>query len=375
MSSGQTFRNTLVILLTLLVAYVLVMSAHVIMVLLIAVIIASALRPVVTTLTRRRIPLGLAIFTVYGSLAVAIILIGIVVIPPLVNQTAQYIENENRLAVRIITAQRWVESLISDVTDNEVSLVDPENIRAGVSDFVKQFRRVMPSMVDDIGATISELILVFVMGAYWLTSHTNAIAFMTQLAPPRYRQTIEDVIEKIESTMGGYVRGIGLISIIVGFLNFVALQFLNVPNALLIGFLIGIATTIPMIGGLLGSVMAVIVTLVSAPYHIVTVILVTFIIQQIESYILSPRIMSGTVGIDPLLVIVYTSIGFVMFGVVGALIAIPIMGTVHIIMLDLILEPYKRSIRQFDTQDGIPVLKESDLDLASLNKKPPTPQN
>ena len=88
-------------------------------------------------------------------------------------------------------------------------------------------------------------------------------------------------------------------------------------------------------------------TLVTAPQYVITVFLVFFIITQIENYVLSPRIMSSSVGLDPLLIIVYTAIGFILYGVVGALLAVPLMGTFHILLKHLVIEPHKENIKSF----------------------------
>jgi predicted PurR-regulated permease PerM len=354
------FCGTVIVLLTLAGAYIIVNSIRVILVLLIAIIIASAVRPFVNHLTRWHVPEGVAIVFVYLTLLAIIVIPSIAVAPPIVNQFAEYIENDSRLAFRIIRAQRLVEDAISDVTNEDVSLVAPEDIREAVSEFVAEVRRVMPSLLEDIGTTIGEAILIFVMGAYWLTSHEKATGFATQLVPGRYREKAIRVIEEIEWTMGGYVRGVVLIATIVGILNFTVLSVLGVPNAVTIAFIAGVTTTVPMVGGLVGSVLVIAITLVAAPEYVLTVAITVFVIQQIENHILSPRIMSTSAGVDPLLVIVYTSVGFVMSGIAGALIAVPVMGTLHILVAHLIIEPYRESMQNFQNDSGgIPLLMQA----------------
>lgn len=360
MTTVQVFRSTVVVLLTLLCGYILIVSGHIMLVLLIAIIIASALRPIVDALTRLHVPEGIAISFVYLGLAIIIVLVFVAVFPPIINQVAQYLENDNRLAFRIIQAQRWVEHLMSDMTSSQVSLVAPEEIRTAVSNFVIQMRNVMPSMLDDIGSTLGEAVLIFVMGAYWLTSHNKTIDYITRLSPPFYRDKAKAVIDEVENTVGGYVRGVFVISSLVGLLNFAVLQLLGVPNAFTLAFLIALATTIPMIGGLIGGILATLITLVTVPQYVLTVFLTFFVIQQIENYFLTPRIMANSVGLDPLLVIIYTSVGFVILGVVGALVAIPVMGTIHILLTNFVIEPYRENIQTFKTENGVPIIQLSD---------------
>lgn len=344
MTITNIFKATLVVLLTLLGAVIIVNGARIILVLVIGIIIASAVRPIITRMTRWRIPEGIAIVSVYLVLGVVIIGISIAVIPPVVNQLVTYLENDNMLSYRIITAQRLVEDLISDVAQDEVSLVAPEQIREAVADFVVQVRRVMPNMLNDIGGSLGDAVLIFVFGAYWLTSANKATLFMTQITPPDYREKVLHVINEVETTMGSYVRGVVTVASIVAVLNFAVLTVLNVPNAFTIAFIIGVTTIIPMIGGLIGGIGATFITLVSAPQYVPIVFITFVVIQQIESYVLSPRIMGDSVGMDPLLIILYTSVGFLLYGIVGALIAVPIMGTLHILFFRFIIEPYHEEI-------------------------------
>lgn len=353
MTPQQVFKGTLIVLFTLIGAYILLISVRMLIVLLLAVIIASSLRPFVTRLTRWHIPEAAAIVSVYLVAAILMAVVALAILPPIINQVANYIEHDWQLSYRIIQAQNFIANLLSNVTNSEVSLVAPDEIRTSVASFVTQFRHVIPGMVDDLGGTLGDAILIFVMGAYWLTSHQKAKEFVTQLVPFSFRHKTEAIIEEIEDTMGGYVRGVITIATIVGVLNFIGLQLLGVPNALTLSFIVGTTTTVPMIGGLVGGIIIVALTLISAPQHVIAVFVTFFIIQQLESYVLSPRIMANRVGMDPLLVIVYTAIGFLMFGVVGALIAIPVMGTLHILLWHLVIEPHQANMKKQAATKGL----------------------
>lgn len=372
MTVQQVFRATMVIMLTVAAAYILVVSARVMLVLLIAIIIASAVRPLVNRLMSWHLPEGVAIALTYLGIIGFIILVSVAVFPPVVNQVAQYIENDDRLATRIITAQRWVERSISSVTNSDVSLVAPDEIRASVATFVAQMRRTLPNMVNDIGGTLGDVVLIFVMGAYWLTSHQRAIDFITKLSPLHYREETQEIIDEIELAMGSYVRGVVTVSTIIGILNFIPLQIFGVPNALTLSLLIGILTSIPIIGGLIGVILAAVMTLVVAPQFILTVLAITFIVQQIENYVVAPRVMSGTVGMEPLLIIVYVSAGFVLFGTVGGLIAIPVMSTVHILLQHLVIAPHRENITAFQVENGVMVVKPT---ILTPSPTTPTPSS
>jgi len=357
MTPLQMFKGTLVVLATLLGAYVLITSIEVLIVLLIAIIVASAVRSIIDRLVKWHVPRGVAIGAVYFVLISGLLLMIIAVLPPVMNQVTLYFGNEGRLTSRIVQAQRVIESLIGGMTNSDISLVNREQIDTAVTGFLASIQLLVPNLVNDLGGILGNTVLIFVIGAYWLTSHHKATAFMTQLFELRYREQAQQVILEIENAMGAYVRGVLITSVLVGLLNFIPMQLLGVPNALTFALIIGVLTAIPMVGGLLGGVIATLLTLLAAPEYIVTVAAIAFIVQQIESYVITPRVMSNRLDLDPLLIIVYSAIGFSLFGVVGALIAVPVMGSLHILLMVMVIKPHQENIRTFDMQDGLPLVR------------------
>lgn len=357
MSTQQVFKSTLVILLTLLGAYILVLGIRIIIVLIFAVIIASAVRPLVDRLNRLYVPRGVAIVVIYLGFTILAVVAFTAVASPIANQIAGYVENENRLVWQIVRAKRWLESAVGFLAGDEVVLASTDDIREAVASFMANVREIMPNAVENMGTIISEMVLIIVMGAYWLTSHNRAIGFITQLFRPQHREKAQQIIEEIETTLGSYVRGQITIALIVGVLNFVVLTILGVPGALTVAFIIAITSTIPMVGGLAGGIGATAITLITFPEYTLIVFVVFFIIQQIESHLLGPYITSNSVQLDPLLVIVYTAVGFILFGILGALIAVPIMGMIHILLQHIIIEPHRETLSSFQIEKGLPLVK------------------
>jgi predicted PurR-regulated permease PerM len=356
MTGKQVFFNMLIILGTVAAAYVLLISLRVLIVLLVAIIIASALRPLVTRMTGWRVPQAAAIGVIYALILITMFVFALVIVPPFFNQISQYFGNEGLLTMRIIGAQTWIEQNLTNITGSEVHLVQPDEIRALVSDAMITIQRSAPIFVTDLTGTLGDAVLIFVMGAYWLTSHERATTFIQQMFPVKHREKIENVIVEIETTLGTYVRGIVAVSLFVTVTQAIFLLLLQVPNALILSFIIGISTAIPMVGSTIGGVIAVVLTLIVSPGHVVWVFISFIGIQQLENYYISPRMMGKSTGLDPLLVIVYTTIGFVMFGVTGALIAVPLMSSFHIILEHFVLQPHKENIQPYSVEEGGVVL-------------------
>lgn len=339
MTAQQALRNTLVVVLTLAIAYALFLSARILIVLFVAIIVASAVRPAVLWLQERRVPQAMAILLVYFVIAVGIFTVAILVVPPSMNRLAGYITNEDRLASRIIAAQSWIETTIEQRTGGDVTLLDPENIRTAVTDIMEGFRRQAPALVGEASGLLGDFILVVVMGVYWLTSRDEAVEFNSRLFPIGRRTLVTQIITEIEGSMGLYVRGIVLVATFVWIANYVLLSILGVPNPLTSGFIIGVTTAIPIIGGYIGAAAAVLLALLSSPLHALLALASFVLVQQIENHYLTPRVMSRSVGLNPLLIIVFLFVGFALGRVIGALIAVPIAGTVMIILRHLVIEP------------------------------------
>jgi predicted PurR-regulated permease PerM len=355
MTAGQAFRNTVIVLATLVSAYVLLMSARILVVLIIAVFIASAIRPFVLRLVSWHVPAGLAILITYVLLVVGILTLFLLVIPPIINQGADYLQNETRLASRIIYSKNWLERTLTDLTANPVSLADDEQVRTTVSIFVDQIRSVVPTMLTDLGGVFAEAVLAIVMGVYWLTSRDKAVEFILQLFPHRSREEAGQVITEIESSVGNYIGGMVMVASFVGLVNFAILLVLRIPNAGAMGFIIGASTMLPIVGGFIGGGLATLLALLSSPLHAVIVFVVFVAVQQIENHYLTPRTMARSVGIDPLLVMVAVFAGFALGGVIGGIIAVPITGAISILMRHLVFEPRKASV-EYTVQDGGAIL-------------------
>ncbi len=353
MTARQVFRYTVVILLTLLATYILVRSRGIIIDLLVAILIASAIRPLVARLIAWHIPDALAIVAVYLVIGISTFTVAILVFPPVINEVSYYLENEDRLALQIIHAQQRVEDTISNLGGGEVSLAEPSEVVQSVRDLIAQGRGMAPNMVEGVGNTLAEAVLIVVLGAYWLTSRHKAIHFITQLFPAQQHIKVQNIIDEIEYTLGGYVRSVIMVGIVIGSLNFIILMLLGVPNAPLIGVIIGVTTTIPMIGGFLGGVIAVLLTLVQSTDDTLTVAVVAFLMQIVESYLISPRLTSRAVKLDPLLVITYSMIGFAVLGIMGAWIAVPFMSVIHILANYTIVNPHIENVRLFRIENGL----------------------
>lgn len=357
MTAQQVFRYTLAVLAALATAYILLASLRILIVLLIAIIIASAVRPLIGRLKAMRVPEGLAVILVYGGIALSILLIGVAILPPVINRFADYLSSDLRLANRIIITKSWIETNLGNLLGREIVLSDTETIQAAAEDIVRTIRSTAPDVVNGLSATIGEVVLVFVMGVYWLASRDKSIEFVTQLVSSKHRETARNALFEIEESMGSYVRGIVFVALFVGTANFLILLLLGIPNAATFGFIIGLTTMLPVVGGFIGGISATLLGLLSSPLHGLAVFGTFVLVQQAEVHYLTPRMMARSIGVDPLLVMVAVFVGFVMYGVLGAIISIPILGTIAILLRDFVIKPHRENIASYDLEKGVVVFR------------------
>ncbi len=358
MSAQQTFRNTLVVILTVTTAYVLFLSLRIVVILLVAIIVASAVRPFVLWLEKRgKLPYTLSILIVYALLLLAIFGLFLIILPPAVSRLGVYIENDDRLASKIIEADHWVERnleiILQTPPDENINLLDPEAIRSSVHKLVTALNEQIPTLAGEFGGFFGDAILVFVIGVYWLTSRDDAIAFTLQLFPLSRRGLARAIMNEIEQSLGAYMRGIALVVLFVGVANFILLTIFRVPNALTLAFVVGITTALPIIGGYIGAGIAVFIALLETPLAALLTLVSFVLVQQVENHYLTPRVMSNSVHISPILVIVALFIGFSVGGVVGALIAVPVAGTLMVLARYLVIEPMKDDATAQRVEGGV----------------------
>jgi predicted PurR-regulated permease PerM len=345
LTAQQTFRNTLIVIGTLAAAYLLLSSIRILIVLFLAITIASALRKVVVRLMGWRLPQGGAILMVYGGLLISIVALSIIVLTPVVTQLSSYLLNEDRLINRLLYSQMWLERSVSNLTGTAVTFIDADDLRAAVTDILSTIREISPTLVGDLSGTLGNALLVFIMGVYWLTSRDKIADFIVDLLALRNREKARHIIEDIETGIGSYVRGVFMVAAIITTLTGTALAILGVANAFALGLIIGVMTMLPVIGTVIGGIVATLLALLDSPSSGVIVLVVFLIAQQIESNVLTPRMMARSMGIDPLLVIISIFTGFALYGVVGGIIAVPLVGTITTLIRYLVIEPRREQLK------------------------------
>lgn len=302
------------------------------------ILLAYLVLPMVRRLNRR-LPLWAALAIVYAGGAFTIVLAVYLLLPAIVTQAQQ-------LVADVPAMQRLLQSYLS-TTHNPIVTHFPPALRGYASKVPAQLatevQHLGTALTAHVVPALLSLVAVAALGAaipvvsiYMLAESATIKRFFARMIVAPRRQAAMDVLGDIDSVIGGFVRGQLIVAGVVAALATFALFVLHVPYALLIGVWAGIADIIPYVGPFAGGIPAVLVALFANGWPNAVLVLVAFtIINQIEAHLLGPRIVSSTVKLTPLAVIFALLIGAHVLGFLGLLIAVPVAGIIHVVLVRL----------------------------------------
>lgn len=290
--------------------------------------IAAALAPLVERLSHR-MPYGVAVALVYTALVLLIAaILGSTV--PLIGSQLRGLFAHSHDFFRQLTQQ--LESLGID-TSNLTGSIMTELGRVGEAVLV---------LPVNIVATLFELIVVLFISLYWLIFMPGTRRFYLSFFNDRQKPQAADLVSQMGSAMGGYLRGSAINGLIVGVVEYFGMLIIGVPFALTLGSLAGLLEFFPTIGPLISGALAVAVGLSVSPRTAVIVLIFAILVQQLEGHILVPIIMRSQTTISPVLSILAVISGAAVGGLLGALIAIPLVSAITV-LVRLVIAPAIRA--------------------------------
>jgi predicted PurR-regulated permease PerM len=321
----------------LLAAYALMRAAsHAFGIFVFAGVIALILNPLVGFVQRSWMPRGLAVAIVYLGFLFAVGTTGVLLANPVSDQARQFGEDVPSIVDSANTSLADVQDYFDrkgiDVeikAQGETALETLGNkVVGGTDDVVSLGREILERMVR---AGFS-LILVVVLSIYMLLYAPRIGALVRKILPPGDGSPEDDYPTRVQRAVGGYVRGQFLFSLAMGTGAAVCLYVYGLLGifpegktyAVAFGIFFGLMELIPFIGPFLGAAPPVLVALFTDPLTAVWVALLFVAIQQIEGHIVAPQIFGHALRINPLLVIFSLLVGGEIYGIVGALVALPI---------------------------------------------------
>jgi len=362
-------KRTVVIIL-LIVAVVLIWTIRsFIPILMIASVIAYFLSPVVDLAERVRLPRTLSTLLLYLLLLFGIILTPILLVPILLSQLSSLNFDVPTTAFRLFA---WVGETVNnlpavwDVFGYHIPLSGlstqiEENIRnfafiPTLAEILGYFQQAISAATNVVSSTAAfgvsvvgsifqifvTFLLIFFLSLYMTKDSPDIRRYIEGLFPRTYHSEWIDLLRRMGNIWQSFFRGQLILCLTIGVATWIALELAGMPGALLLAIVAGTLEIIPTLGPTLSAIPAIIIALIQGStvlgaygvsnfgFALITVA-IYFIIQQLENYILVPRIIGKGVNLHPIIVLIGVGIGVNLFGIMGALFAAPVIASLRVL--------------------------------------------
>jgi predicted PurR-regulated permease PerM len=307
---------------------------------LIAALLAAALNPAVERFERRGLGRPLAATLVFAFALLFLTGIGFLVIPPVVNQVTDFV-NAVPDFVDDLTRGRGPFGWLQDryqIVDRIQAAIERQGV-GGILGLSGPALDIVRSVVTAVVGVITVIFLTYFMLLEGPRAVSNVLGLLPESVRPRYERVGSDVYR----TISGYVTGNLLISLVAGTLATIVLYAVGSEFALALGLLVAILDLIPLAGATLAAIVVTTVVFIETDWVQALIVLGFFVAyQQFENHVLQPLVYGRTVQLSPLVVLCAVLIGAQLAGILGALLAIPVAGSLFAIAREVIA--YRREV-------------------------------
>lgn len=302
-----------------------------------ALILAAAILPAARWGERRRIPRGIVVLAVYVGAIGVLALMGRLVWPALSEQWMQFTDQLPKL---LENARAWLGKFDYWLAQWGASLpqAKADNVPGLAGSLLGNVLRVTTGAV---GAVV-EVLAVLVIAAYLVIDSREIGHTLVTLLPREHRSTATRLAPSVLERIGGYVRGQLVSSFFVGVLIAVALSLLGVKYGLLIGALAAVLNIVPFVGATVAAVLAVLSALNDGVVLALIALAVMVTCQTVEGKFLAPYFVGRATGLHALAVLLALLAGFKLHGLIGGLVAVPLLAGGWEIVRTLWVEPRRR---------------------------------
>ncbi|OAB34097.1 AI-2E family transporter [Paenibacillus glacialis] len=304
----------------------------------VAMIISYVLNPVVSMLQNRKVPRIIAVLLIYAVFISCLVVI-------LMNMIPMFIEQLDELNEHLPEMTMHAQSFVTNLNSNLL----PSGVRAGVMDWFFQWEdrlaHGISAFMNNIGNTINVVLNIFIVPFlifYILKDFDVFERTVVSYLPRSGRKTIVVVLKEIDSALGSYVRGQFMVCLIIGVFAYIGYMIIGMPYALLLASVVAVFNVVPYLGPFLGAAPAVVMASTVSFKMVLLVIVVNTVCQVMESNVISPQVVGRKLHLHPVLIIFALLVGGEIAGVVGLILAVPLLAVVKVIIQHLFAYYIKR---------------------------------
>ncbi len=339
---NQFFRKVLIVLAAVSFAIFLWQVRKILILLFVAGILAAGISPAVRRVRvllrhrfKWRVKRGTAALLVYLPFLTGIVVFLILTLPILLRESQQLAQEMPRL----------VEEKVHVLLKDWVTLEQLKEMLASGSGELQ-----VMVYIKSIAKVVASIVAVLFMVIYILIDAERLRNVFLLFWPAEKRSDKRKMIRRISRKMSGWLSAQLLLATIIGTATFVGLLLLDVPYALPLALIAAVGETIPIIGPIVGAVPALGVALFQSNWQFWSVLAMAVVIQQVENYLLVPRLMGNKVSISPLGVMIAFLLGGSTLGIIGAVVAVPVAAIVQVVFNEVFVS--RRERRQNSDRPG-----------------------
>lgn len=290
----------------------------------------------------RTLATSLSFLLVIGALFTFIALI----VPPAIRQTTQFIQDIPKLIEEASQQDNALGRFISDTNLEEAS----QDIGKEVASFATNSSGSAVATVSTVGSSLISLFAVLAMTFMMLIEGPRWLRLGMRLLPEHRREYGAKVTADMYKVVRGFVNGQATLAFIAALVLLPVMLALQVPYAGALAVIVFLCGLIPMFGHIIGATIVTIIALFESPISALLVLSFYILYQQIENYVVQPRVQANATNISPLLVFIAVLVGVNLNGVIGGIVAIPVAGCLRIIVLDYLYSRGKLEPATADTK-------------------------
>lgn len=322
-------------------AYVFWLLRDLALLVLTAIVIASAIEPGIAFFGRRGVPRFFSTLLIYAGIFGSTFLIIYLLFPPIIADAAAFLSSTLPQYAGALS----ISSHFSSIAEAARFLGGPQGIQSFVQTLLS-FQSVFvvsgSGLLQTFFGGIFSFALVTVLSFYFALQDTGVDDFLRMVMPVAHEEYSVDLWKRSQKKIGLWMQGQILLSVIVGILVYLGLLLIGIPYALLLAVFTAVAELIPVFGSLIAGTAAVVVAYSSGGVPLGLIVAGLFIVvNQFESNLIYPLIVKKIVGVPPLLVIVALIAGYTLAGFLGVLLSVPVAA----VLLEFITDFDKRKRR------------------------------
>lgn len=273
----------------------------------VALLLMTVLNPFVVSLSKYKIPKPISILFSYilffGFFGIAVAS----VVPALIEQTTNLVNGIPKYLQNSGLREYINDDMVREIV-SQLGAIPSQIIKAGLS------------LLNNIFSVLSVAIFAF----YLLLQRDKFDQNLEKLVGKDRSKSVSLFVNKLEVNLGGWARGQFILMLLVGVLSYLGFLLLGIPYALPLAMLAGILEIVPYVGPIIAAVPVVILAFSISPFLGLAAIGLTVLIQQLENYVIVPKVMEKNAGVSPVVTLLALAVGFELAGIVGMIISVPL---------------------------------------------------